>query len=282
MGEIHQFDILTKIGSGSFGTVYKVRRKADQLLYVIKNIRIVELAFKEQNDAINECQILAQLDSPYVVKYFDSFIERGALLIVMEYCNRGDLANLVKKAKEKSVICVNEPIVWNVFLQVMLGLFYIHRKKILHRDLKTANVFLTKEENKVNYAVKIGDLGVAKMLDTFTAKANTIVGTPYYLSPELCADQPYGDKSDVWAMGVMLYECATLRHPFDARNQCALIMKIIQVRIRSVLLSLFVLLHSLRVIPLLLLLVQYTHSVCEIKRAINAQRFCNKHTAIAQ
>lgn len=226
--KIENFDILTKIGSGSFGTVYKVRRKADNVLYVIKNIRIIELSYKEQNDAINECQILAQLVSPYVVKYFDSFIEKGALLIVMEYCNRGDLQNLIKKAKEKEVTCVKETVIWNICLQVMLGLYYIHRKKILHRDLKSANVFLTKEENKSSYSVKIGDLGVAKILDTTTAQANTIVGTPYYLSPELCADKPYGDKSDCWALGVLLYECCTLKHPFDAKNQCALILKIIQ------------------------------------------------------
>lgn len=112
--KIDSFDILTKIGSGSFGTCYKVRRKVDETLYVIKNIRIIELSYKEQNDAINECQILAQLSSPYVVKYFDSFIEKGALLIVMEYCNRGDLQNLIKKAKEKEVTCIKENVIWLV------------------------------------------------------------------------------------------------------------------------------------------------------------------------
>jgi len=74
-----------------------------------------------------------------------------------------------------------------------------------------------------------GDLGVAKLLETTAAFAQTIVGTPYYLSPELCSDQPYGDKSDVWALGVVLYECCTLRMPFEANNQCALILKIIEV-----------------------------------------------------
>eukprot|EP01034_Spumella_vulgaris_P032682 gene32682-40331_t len=78
----------------------------------------------------------------------------------------------------------------------------------------------------------IGDLGVAKLMDTSTALANTIVGTPYYLSPELCADQPYRDKSDCWALGVLLYECCTLQHPFEARNQCALIMKIIEAQVK--------------------------------------------------
>ena len=78
--------------------------------------------------------------------------------------------------------------------------------------------------------MKIGDLGVAKLLGTSTAFANTVVGTPYYLSPELCEDKPYNAKSDVWALGIILYECLTLAHPFEARNQCALILKIIKGR----------------------------------------------------
>ncbi len=124
----------------------------------------------------------------------------------MEFCNRGDPQNLIKKAKEKNVTCLKEEVIWNISLQVILGLYYLHKKHILHRDLKSANVFLMKDESKPNYLVKIGDLGVAKLMDTSTALANTIVGTPYYLSPELCADMPYRDKSDCWAFGVLLYE----------------------------------------------------------------------------
>jgi NIMA (never in mitosis gene a)-related kinase len=135
----------------------------------------------------------------------------------MEYCNRGDLQSLLKKAKEKNVISLKEDILWNIFLQILLGLYYLHGKNILHRDLKTANVFLSKNPNAStlnssgasssnNYLVKIGDLGVAKLMDTSTALASTIVGTPYYLSPELCKDLPYRDKSDCWALGVLLYE----------------------------------------------------------------------------
>ena len=133
----------------------------------------------------------------------------------MEFCNRGDLQNLIKRAKDKQVSGLKEAVIWNISLQIVLGLHYLHRKKILHRDLKSANVFLMKEEDtnnnisdgdssssssssckkkkttNSNYSVKIGDLGVAKLMDTSTAFANTIVGTPYYLSPELCADMPY-------------------------------------------------------------------------------------------
>ncbi len=96
----------------------------------------------------------------------------------MEFCNRGDLQNLIKKAAEKNVSGLKENVVWNMCLQVILGLHYLHKKRILHRDLKTANVFLMKSESSSSYLVKIGDLGVAKLMDTSTALANTIVGTP--------------------------------------------------------------------------------------------------------
>ena len=146
------------------------------------------------------------MDSSYVVRYFDSFLTHDSLHIVMEYCNKGDLQGVIKKAKAKSFGSLPEPLIWNVSLQVMLGLYYIHKNKIVHRDLKSANIFLDKKSSDAFYNAKIGDLGVAKLLETSTAFAQTVIGTPYYLSPELCADQPYRDKSDCWAFGVVLYE----------------------------------------------------------------------------
>ena len=86
----------------------------------------------------------------------------------------------------------------------------------MHRDLKTLNIFLTKE-NKI----KVGDLGAAKIMENIENFATSKVGTPYYLSPEVCEDRPYNNKSDIWALGCVLYELCTLRHPFEAKNQAS-------------------------------------------------------------
>lgn len=90
----------------------------------------------------------------------------------------------------------------------------MHSHSVLHRDLKTLNIFLNKD-NKI----KIGDLGVAKILENMeTDFATSKVGTPYYLSPEVCEDRPYNSKSDIWSLGCILYELCTLKHPFEAKN----------------------------------------------------------------
>ena len=217
---IKDFEVLNKLGQGSFGTVFKVRRKADKNLYVMKIINISQMDRRGQHESINEVKILASLDSPYIVKYYDSFVEDKKLHIVMEYCDKGDLSQAIRNQMGRFL---PENKIWKFFIQMCLGLEFIHSKKILHRDIKSMNVFLVRDDN-----IRIGDLGVAKVLANTAAFAHTMVGTPYYLSPELCEEKPYNVKSDVWALGCVLYELCTLKHPFDAINQGALILKIIK------------------------------------------------------
>ena len=217
---IKDFEVLNKLGQGSFGTVFKVRRKVDKNLYVMKIINISQMDRRGQQEAINEVKILASLDSPYIVKYYDSFVEDKKLHIVMEYCDKGDLSQAIRSQMGRFL---PENKIWKFFIQMCLGLEFVHSKKILHRDIKSMNVFLVRDDN-----IRIGDLGVAKVLANTAAFAHTMVGTPYYLSPELCEEKPYNVKSDVWALGCVLYELCTLKHPFDAINQGALILKIIK------------------------------------------------------
>jgi NIMA (never in mitosis gene a)-related kinase len=174
----------------------------------------------QRKEAVHEATILARMNSAYIVKYHDSFTEKNNINIVMEYCENGDLGLYLKRQMGKSL---PEQTIWRFFLEMCLGIQYLHANKILHRDIKTINMFLTKE-NKI----KIGDLGVAKMLNQTANFAHTVVGTPYYLSPELCEEKPYNHKSDVWSLGCVLYELCTLKHPFESNNQGALILKIVR------------------------------------------------------
>ena len=216
---IRNYQIIEKIGKGTFGIVYKVKKFNDPLIYVIKQISLIGLTDIQINQVCSEAKILSLIKSKYIVKYYESFLEDDNLNIVMEYCDNGDLCNYLNKQKNKSRP-LNEDLIWEIFIKITLGLTTIHKMKILHRDLKTLNIFLKKDME-----IKIGDLGVAKELNQ-ASFANTIIGTPYYLSPEMCEDKPYNQKSDVWALGVILYELCTFRHPFDAGNHAALILKI--------------------------------------------------------
>ena len=209
-----------ELGKGTYGVVYKVRNKNDNNIYVIKQISLRGLTKNQKNEVKQESEILKKIKSKYVVKYYDSFEEEDKLNIVMEYCESGDLNDFIENQKKTKVL-LKEEVIWKFFIKITLGLADIHKLKILHRDLKSLNIFLKQEKD-----VRVGDLGVAKVLNqTFFAK--TFIGTPYYLSPEICEDKPYNDKSDVWALGCILYELCTYQHPFTARSQGGLILKIL-------------------------------------------------------
>ena len=217
---IKDYIIKSRLGIGSYGTVYKVCKKYTSKFYVIKQISLLGLTEKQITENKSEAKLLSQIKSNYVVKYYDSFIDNNNLYIVMEYCEGGDLFQYIEKNRKKK-IKLKEKIIWQIFIQMILGLYSIHKQKILHRDLKSQNIFLTKDLN-----IKIGDLGVSKKLIQ-TNFAKTFIGTPYYLSPEICMEKPYNDKSDVWAIGCILYELCCYNYPFDAKSQGALLLKIL-------------------------------------------------------
>ena len=217
---LKNYTIEKELGKGTYGIVYRAKKKSDNNVYVIKQISLLGLTKTQKDEVKLESEILRKIKSKYVVKYYDSFEEENNLYIVMEYCESGDLNDYIEKQK-KTKHLLHENVIWTFFIKITLGLADIHRLKILHRDLKSLNIFLKREND-----VRVGDLGVAKVLNhTFFAK--TFIGTPYYLSPEICEDKPYNDKSDVWALGCILYELCTYHHPFVARSQGGLILKIL-------------------------------------------------------
>ena len=219
---INNYTIIERIGVGSYGRIYKVKK--NNKIYVLKEIPINKNVDNEKLESVkNEAEILSSLNNKYIVKYYESFYLSQNIYIVMEYCEKGDLCTYMseRQKNKKQNYQFDEDFIWKLFIQISIGLYYIHSKKILHRDIKTLNIFLTKD-----LSGKIGDLGVAKVLEG-TNHAITFIGTPYYVSPEMCQNKPYNEKSDIWALGCILYELITFCHPFTASNQAALFIKIL-------------------------------------------------------
>eukprot|EP00745_Piridium_sociabile_P034730 TRINITY_DN59970_c0_g1_i1.p1 TRINITY_DN59970_c0_g1~~TRINITY_DN59970_c0_g1_i1.p1 ORF type:complete len:393 (-),score=55.57 TRINITY_DN59970_c0_g1_i1:158-1168(-) len=186
----------------------------------MKIIDIAGMSKKQRNEAINEVKVLSYLRHPYIISYRESFIEDQKLYIIMDYAEGGDLYTKIQSQK-KTGKYFNEAQILRWFTQAALSLKYMHDRYILHRDLKTQNFFVT-----ASGRLRVGDFGISKMLESTSDFTKTIIGTPYYLSPEICKEQPYSWASDIWALGCVLYEMAALRVPFEASNLKALVDKI--------------------------------------------------------
>jgi hypothetical protein len=212
------------LGKGSFGEAILCSKKSDGSQYVVKKVNIQAMPEKEKLDAIAEATVLQSLNHPYIVAYFDCFTDRGSLCIILEYADSGDLGMQIEKAAERDRF-FKEAQILTWFAQIASAVFFVHSRNILHRDLKTQNIFL---KGKRPPMCKLGDFGIAKVLDKTDQMAQTIIGTPYYMSPELCEDEPYNRKSDIWALGCILYELITLKHAFEGKNMCSLVLKILR------------------------------------------------------
>ncbi|KAF6095752.1 NIMA related kinase 1 [Phyllostomus discolor] len=210
---------LQKIGEGSFGKAILVKSIEDGRQYVIKEINISRMSNKEREESRREVAVLANMKHPNIVQYRESFEENGSLYIVMDYCEGGDL---FKRINAQKGILFPEDQILDWFVQICLALKHVHDRKILHRDIKSQNIFLTKDGT-----IQLGDFGIARVLNSTVELARTCIGTPYYLSPEICENKPYNNKSDIWALGCVLYEMCTLKHAFEAGNMKNLVLKII-------------------------------------------------------
>ncbi|XP_064880239.1 serine/threonine-protein kinase Nek3 isoform X2 [Oncorhynchus nerka] len=205
------------IGEGSFGRALLVQSRINHENYVMKEILLPKTQSKMANTR-REAVLLSRMKHPSIVAFRDSFEGDGHLYIVMEFCGGGDLLQRIQQ--QRNILFSQETILkW--FAQMCSGTMHIHDKRVLHRDLKSKNIFLTDDGR-----VKLGDFGSACVLNSAKVYAHTYVGTPYYVSPEIWDSKPYNNKSDVWSLGCVLYELCTLRHPFQAPSWKSLIMKV--------------------------------------------------------
>lgn len=217
---MENYEKIKSIGRGAFGTVYLCRRISDGCHFIIKQIPVEDMSKEERQGAINEVKVLSMLKHPNIIAYIESFFEEKALMIVMEYAQGGTMYNFLEEREGK---LLDEDEIIRLFAQILLAIHHVHQRNILHRDLKTQNILL----NKTRKVVKIGDFGISKILN-YASKANSVIGTPSYISPELCEGRPYNQKSDIWALGCVLYELATLKKAFEASNLPALVLKIMK------------------------------------------------------
>ncbi|KAL1267288.1 hypothetical protein QQF64_032651 [Cirrhinus molitorella] len=215
-----QYVVVRQVGQGAFGRALLVKhRRGDAQLCVIKEINLRQLSSRDKDASRKEVTLLSKMKHPNIVAFYKSFYDRNNLYILMEYCDAGDLMNRIRMQRGKPF---TEQQIVDWFVQICLGLKHIHDRKILHRDIKAQNIFLTQGGLKV----KLGDFGIARMLNSTMELARTCVGTPYYLSPEICESRPYNNKTDIWSLGCVLYELCTLRHPFEGSNLKQLVLRI--------------------------------------------------------
>ncbi|KFG50724.1 NEK kinase, partial [Toxoplasma gondii FOU] len=194
---------------------------SDSSEWLAKQIDLTALDERDRRLSLQEAEVMKQLEHPAVVRCVESFVHQDMfLVIVMEFCERGDLAALLVEQKKRAEF-VEEARAVKWLLQLAEGLRYIHSKRILHRDLKPSNILLDEREN-----VKIGDFGISRVMTTTLALAHTAVGTPQYMSPEMCENKPYTYKSDVWALGCVLFELCALSSAFAGDSFLALVWNI--------------------------------------------------------
>jgi len=217
------------IGSGSFGQVFLVVHRLECRPYVMKKIAVMSTMDAKTREATElEVKLLSEMVHPNIVAYRDSFMNHeGHLCIFMEYCEHGDIDAFMQDAR-KSRRMPEESRLLEWFIQVTLALHALHQKKILHRDLKTQNIFLTGCRARSQFALKLGDFGIAKVLNSTLELAKTQIGTPFYMSPELINNKPYSYKSDIWGLGCVLYEIVNGQRAFDAQSLNGLALKIIK------------------------------------------------------
>jgi len=220
---MNNYESISIIGRGAHGVCHLCRRIGDTLRQkvVIKKIAIDGVSTAEESAIMGEVKLLQVLQHPNIIGYYEYFLESGSLCIVMQYAEGGTMAQMLVEQKEKLGMTLPHMKVIDYFTQIVIALNYMHSKQVLHRDLKTQNILL----NRRRTICKLSDFGISKQLNT-RSQASTLIGTPSYLSPEICEGRAYNHKSDIWSLGCILYELVALRRAFDGQNVGHLVIKI--------------------------------------------------------
>ncbi|KAK0427605.1 hypothetical protein QR680_010319 [Steinernema hermaphroditum] len=216
---MERYEKVQVIGRGAHGICHLCRRKDDKNRekVVVKTVSLEGLGEKGEEAIMGEVRVLRMLRHPNIIRFHESFRHEGALNIVMHYAEGGTLERLIHEQKQP----FQENRVMYYFTQIVMALDFMHSKQILHRDLKTQNILLNRRQTMV----MLSDFGISKQL-TMRSVASTVVGTPNYLSPEICEGRPYNQKSDIWSLGCVLFELVELRRAFEGENLSSIVLKV--------------------------------------------------------
>nr|XP_034312225.1 serine/threonine-protein kinase Nek4-like isoform X3 [Crassostrea gigas] len=204
-----QFELEALIEEGSYGTVFEYFDKSDGMRKVaMKKINLSKLSKNDRSSAETEARLLTTLQHQYILHAVSTFQEKETLCIETEFCDHGDLEQYLKSRKGKSL---EEQRIVEWFRQICSALEYLHGRNVLHRDIRTRNIFLTGKE----MTAKLGNFGLAKVLESFNNQDLSVRDNPYYMNPDAFAYIHYNSKTDIWALGVCVYEMVALKLPSD-------------------------------------------------------------------
>ena len=217
---MENYEFLGNIGQGMSGKVYKARHKKENKFYAIKKLNFNEINEKERIAIQDEVNLLKQLKHPNIVTYKDSFFDSdNCLNIVMVFCELGDMYTKIHKQKGE-YFPEEQILLW--LAQLCLALSYVHDKQILHRDIKTQNIFIQNE-----HTIRIGDFGIAKGYNQNQDLGGSLIGTPLYMAPEVYnSSKKYSFRSDIWSLGCCIFEMCNLKNAFEAKSWNAVFVKV--------------------------------------------------------
>ncbi|XP_033726426.1 serine/threonine-protein kinase 3-like isoform X2 [Pecten maximus] len=195
------FDIICKIGRGSYGSVYKALHKESGQVLAIKQVPVDT----DLQEIIKEISIMQQCDSTFIVKYYGSYFKNTDLWIVMEYCGAGSVSDIMRLRNKT----LSEDEIATILFDTLKGLEYLHSRRKIHRDIKAGNILLNTEGH-----AKLADFGVAGQLTDTMAKRNTVIGTPYWMAPEVIQEIGYDCVADIWSLGITALEMAEGKPPY--------------------------------------------------------------------